>query len=817
MKKLLLILLGCSFKLFVFGQNTQSSIIVKGTVIDSATNKALNYVTAALQDSKTQLPVKSILTKDDGSFTLKVPAGKTYQLILTFIGYKNKTIPVTASINIDKIALSPLTNQLEAVSITGTKSLMTQEVDRISYNVQADPESKALTALDMMRKVPLLSVDASDNIKLKGDANYKILINGRESALMAKNPSDVLKAMPATNIEKIEVITTPPAKYDAEGLAGIINIITKKNVDQGYNIGLNGRENSVFGPAINLNGTLKQGKFGLSAYLGTGRNNNNSTNFGSTQTFFAPASILSQSGSNTNTGKFKYANAELSYEIDSLNLITGSVDGFGYNALQPLSNEFSNLTDNTGMVIQHYDLANNTTGNYLGFDIGLNYQLGFKNQKDRLFTLSYKYNYSPNKQFTDNLFLERVNYSLADNPDYQQYNNVGNRQHTFQLDYEHPLKVITIEAGVKAILRNNFSEYHVNDRDTSTNQYIANPAQTNDFSYRQNIYSIYNSYQLKLGQWTAKGGVRLEYTTVDADFSSTNSFVKQNYDNLIPSISVQRKFKTSSINLGFTERINRPGIFQLNPFVDRSNPSFINFGNPDLQPVLRHAFELTYSNFAKSSVNVGINYAFSNNSIQNVSGLEINNTNGQKDTVTATTYQNLGSNSSLGFTFNTTKEITKKLTLTVNAQLNHIWLKGEYNGRLYKNEGYTGNAFANAGYKFNKGYRFGIDAGYYSGDVNLQGQSSRYIYSSYVLSKDFLNKNATISLVANNPYSRFQTSRSSTSTVDYYQTSFNESYYRTFAIRFNYKFGKLNSEIKKNQRGINNDDVKDSGKSSGGN
>ena len=164
--------------------------------------------------------------------------------------------------------MSPSAKQLKGITITGLRPVIKREIDGISYDVTADPESVALNVLDMMRKVPLLSVDASDNIKLKGSGNYKILINGKESALVAKNPSDVLKAMPATNIERIEVITTPPAKYDAEGLAGIINIITKKNIDQGYNIGINGRYNTVWGPGINLNGTLKQGKFGLSAFAG---------------------------------------------------------------------------------------------------------------------------------------------------------------------------------------------------------------------------------------------------------------------------------------------------------------------------------------------------------------------------------------------------------------------------------------------------------------------------------------------------------------------------------------------------------------------
>lgn len=812
MIKLIPTLVAILFSALVFGQD-QKNLTIKGTVTDSVTNQALGYVTVALQDAKTQAQVKATLAADNGTFEIKAPSGKKYQVVFAFMGYKNKVVTITDSLadtNLGTIVLSPANKQLNAVEVTAVKPLMTREVDRISYNVLADPESKALSALDMMRKVPLLSVDANDNIKLKGQGNYKILVNGRESALVAKNPSDVLKSMPATNIEKIEVITTPPAKYDAEGLAGIINIITKKNADQGYNLGINGRMNTIWGPGINLNGTFKQGKFGMSAYAGVGKNGNDKrhTESGNTQNF-NDQSMLEQTGINAFGGNYHYGNAELSYEIDSLNLLTASVEMFG-NDFNQVSSQLSTFTTNTGNIGQHYNLANTGNGSYLGLDVGVNYQLGFKNQKDRLFTLSYKYDYSPNKQFNDNIFSDRVNYTLAKYPDFQQYNNAGNKEHTIQLDYAHPLKKITIEAGAKAILRNNFSDYHMDSRDSATNNYHTNAAQTNNFNYQQNVYSLYNSYQLKLEKWTAKAGLRVEHTTIEANFLSTGTPVSQDYNNLIPSVSIQRNLKSSSINLGFTQRIQRPGIYQLNPFIDRSNPLFISTGNPGLRPELNNSFELNYSNFAKSPVNVGLSYAFSNNSIQNVSGRM------SGDTVTITTFQNLGSNNTLGLNFNTTLNLGKKLSFNINAELSHVWLKGDYNGQLYKNDGYMGNVFANAGYKFAEGYRLGVDAGYFSGNLVLQGQSSKFIYSSYVLSKEFFKKSATISLVANNPYSKFQTYRSTTTTAAYYQSSYNQNYYRTFALRFNYKFGKLKSDIKKNQHGINNDDTKGGGKSSSG-
>lgn len=816
MKHFLLTLICCYISILAIAQapNT-ANVTIKGVVIDSAVNKPLGYVTVMLQDAGTKASVKSTLTKNDGSFELNAPDGKTYQLAVASIGLASKVLPVKHGgtvFDAGKIYMSASSKQLNEVSITAVRPVMKQEVDRLSYDVQADPESKAISALDMMRKVPLLSVDGDDKIKLKGSGNYKILINGKESALMAKNPSDVLKSMPATNIEKIEVITTPPAKYDAEGLSGIINIITKKNADQGYNGSINSRYNSIWGPGFNLNGTVKQGKFGLAGYAGFGHQNLNNNYFTNTQNQFAQNTTILQKGTGTFGGNYRYGDFELSYEIDSLNLLTGSVEIFQGEFVQD-NDLISAQTNRNAALTQGYHQLTDGYNHDRGFDAALNYQIGFKKHKDELLTLSYKYSYSPGTQFADNLFTDRVNYGQQIQPDFKQYNKAGNKEHTLQLDYAYPLKTISIETGAKAILRKNFSDFRREDRDSVTNDYLVNTGQTNVFDYQQNVYSVYNSYQLKFSKWTGKGGLRLEHTQVSADFSGTP--LDKGYNNLIPSVSIQRSLKSSSISLGFTQRIQRPGIYQLNPFIDRSNPKFLNTGNPDLSPELNNTFELTYSNFSKGSINASLSYAFSNNAIQNVTSISIDSTaNGKRDTVTTTTYQNLGSNRSLGLNINTNYSITKRFTINLNARLTHVWLKGTYNGQFYKNDGYTGNAFANLAYKFDSGYRFGIDAGYFSGDVTLQGKNGHGIFSSYVVGKEFLKKTLTISLVANNPYSKYRIYKSYTNTPAFSQSSVYQNPYRNFAIRVNYKFGKLSSDIKKNQRGINNDDTKGGGKSS---
>jgi hypothetical protein len=814
LQRLLLIFCLACAGFAVSAQN--KTLTIKGTVIDSVKQTPLGYVTVILKDAAGKA-VKSTLTKDDGSFLIQTSIAAGFKINIAYVGYSTKILPVKeVSENLDfgKIVLAPSSNQLKEVSVVAARPIVKREVDRIAYDVQADPESTVLTALDMLRKVPMLSVDAQDNIKLKGSGNYKILINNKESSLVAKNPSDVFKAMPAANIERIEVITTPPAKYDAEGLAGIINIITKKNADQGYNGSINLRENTVWGPGVNLNGTVKHGKFGVSGYAGIGSQKRQNNPFENTQTFTRDNSVLAQNGTNTFGGNYTYLNAELSYEIDTLNLITGSID-FNKGKFKQGSDQQTAQRESNGDLAQFYHLVNDGNNTWTGLDAGINYQLGFKKDKNRLLTLSYKYSHSPSTQFNDVRISDAIAYRL---PNYQQRNKAGSNVQTYQLDYVYPVKKFNIEAGGKAILRDNYSDFTSDSLAKISGLYVNNPSQTNEFSYQQNVYSFYNSYQLKLAKWTAKAGLRLERTTINADFTSVGSAIKQDYNNFIPSVSLLRSFKTSSINFGFTERIQRPGIWQLNPFVDRSNPKFISTGNPNLQPELNHTFELTYSNFAKGSINIGVSYAFSNNSIQNVSNITTaTNTTGTQDTITTSTYQNLGSNKSLGINLSANYTFFKKLSLSINSQLNQIYLQGSYGGQLYKNNGLTGNAFANLGYKLDNGYRFGFDAGYFSGDVLLQGKSSYFIFTSYSASKELLKKKLTVAVAASNPYKkRFQFTQY-TSTPDYYQLSHNQNLYSNFRISLSYKFGKLSGDIKKNQRSINNDDTKSGGKSAASN
>lgn len=803
MKFFALVLGNLFFAFVAFSQTKVNRVnrIIKGIVLDSIKNAPLSNLTITLQEaSPNSQAVKNTLTKENGEFELPAISGKSYILIVSSVGYQSKSLHLKPlDDDLGSILLSPTNNQLSEVIVKGSRPTVMQEVDRLSYNVQNDPMNESSTVLDMLRKVPLVSVNAAGNIKLKGSENFKILINGKESALIAQNPSDVFKGMPASNINKIEVITTPPSKYDAEGLAGILNIITKKNIAQGYKGSVSTRFNSVEGEGINVNATLKQGKLGVGGFIGFNNTIKQTTGFENSNSISRPIVFnVLQQGLNSKSGDRIYGSAELSYEIDTLNLITGSFQSFNGNTNQSSNQYSSGFESDNKKLAQYYHLQNSESLNNTGIDMGINYQLSFKNKKDKLLTASYKYLSSLNDQSINVDYLENTDYAAID---FKQLDNSGKKEQTVQLDYVQTINGFAIESGTKAIFRTNFSDFKTLGQSVNSTDYNLENSQSNSFSLHQNIYSLYNSYQYKSKQWIGKVGVRLEATKIAADFISTERFTNPDYNNLIPSFSIQRVLNpTNNLTFGYTDRIRRPTIRHLNPFVNQSNPKFLTVGNPNLKPVVNHTVELNYSNFKKGSVNISLNYSFANNTIENMLSVG-------PDTVTTSTFQNIGKNKRLGLDFDTDYPITEKMNLTINAQILNVWLTGTRNGQNFDNRGLQGHLFIDNTYSFDKGLNVGFNVGYESRFILLQGKDNNFF--SYTLngSKEILKKKATIALEVSNLFKKYRTIDFYNRSPDFSQANSAQTLFREFALSFNYKFGKLKGGVKKNKRGISNDDA----------
>jgi hypothetical protein len=637
---------------------------------------------------------------------------------------------------------------LKEVVVTSQTQLVKREIDRISYNVQADPDNKVQSVLEMLAKVPLIAVDGDNNIKLKGNGNFKVFINGKPSSLTARNPKEALKAMPAANVARIEVITTPPAKYDAEGLAGIINIVTVKQRQDGYNAIIGANYNRIVGMGQNLSLTVKQNKVGITAngYMYEDLQRTNTIS----RERYTPGNSLQQRGTNTYHGIFGSGTTELSYEPDSLHLFTGAISFYS-------SRDHSNSV----LIDEHESqLSNNNDTRDNTLDATFNYGKSFKGDKRKLLSFAYQFHHSP----------EWITNTIVYNADsYLQQNENLVNEHTIQGDYSTPVQKLLIETGIKAILRNGQS--------------------VNDYHYQQHVYSAYQSYLINTPPLDIKAGIRFEYT-----------YSFKDYQNWIPVISLQHAFKNSTLNLGFTRRIERPSIQQLNPFTDKSNPQFISSGNPDLHPVIQNSTELSFNSFTRLNYHLILSYQFVNNNIEQVTSVV--------DTLSVISYENIGNNKSLrlnaGFNYN----LTPRLRIIFNTDAGMVWLKGSSGQFLFNNTGITVNGFVNLNYKISNTWKATSTVYTTSSTIMLQGKTNAYTMHVTRLSKELFHKHGVVSLALSNPYSKYRYIRTTTSSPEFIQYNSQQRYYRTFSVSFSYSFGKLSGGIKKNKLGIKNDDVK---------
>jgi ferric enterobactin receptor len=693
--------------------------------------------------------------------------------------------------------VSDSTQKLKEVGITARKNLIKQQADRVSYNLQADPDSKGNSLLTIMRKIPYLSVDGAGNLQLKGSSNFKVLINGKPAAVAAANLKEFLAGLPTNTIQRIEVITIPPSKYDAEGLAGLINIVMMKRLDNGYNGTLNVTEEfPVGGPAVGGSFTIKEGKFGLSAFGGAGLNHTPETAYSNYRLSGIDEELMQQ-GRSKSKRKSGYFGTELSYEIDSLNLLSGNIN---WSANSTSGEGMQDVRETEmNLLRQAYRIDNISKGQGNQLDAALNYQLGFKTDKNRLLTFSYQY--SGNNSDQENTIA--ITPMLSDaTPGYRQLNQLHSPENTMQIDYVHPLKNVMIEAGVKAILRANKSDYQylsalkdgLNEQDDT--------ALSDLFNNTQQVFAAYNSYALNLKSWSIQAGFRLEKTIIKADFAGNATRIAQDYLRLVPSIAFNKNFENHhSLNFGFSQRIKRPGINRLNPFVNRINPNFESTGNPGLRPVLVNDIQAGYNISGKVEVNIGMDYSFMRNVDLLVSSFD------PATQITRSTYANTGKIAGLGNFLTINYPLTQNWRLSLNTQVLYFWIAGEVEGIDQHNNLLTGSAYLSSGYKLNKGWRINAALNMVSRNpTGFQGTSNGFIGTSFGLNKELIAEKLSFAVNINNPFVKYRDNIIETRAAGFYQEAVTQNYFSNYRFSLNYNFGSLKERLKKNKREIRNDD-----------
>jgi outer membrane receptor protein involved in Fe transport len=792
----------CFFNLAVHAQQVVPVRALNCFVADSAAKTSIPFASIYIKGPSGK--VKTAVSSEHGEFKVEGLNVGVYTMIVSSIGYQTKTLKlVLDSIpsKIFSIMLSKNTRTLKGVTITGYKPLIRRTVDRLIYDVQTDPENPSLTLFDILRKTPLLSVDGDENIKLKGSSNFKVLINGKISTLSVRNVKEIYLSLPASSIQRVEVITTPPSKYDAEGFSGILNIVMLKNTFQGYTNTISARYSFPYGPGLSESFTSKLGKISVQAQVNKTVRNTPETRFTNLREQVNPVSTFSQNGTNTSDNNLNNLTTEISYEPDSLKLLTATI-GYNRNVFKSNNNQKAELLNAQSNPVQSYQLLNTGKNTWDGLDIGLDYQIAAKHNKELLYTTSYRFSSYENLEGNEVSILDRVAYPQ---PNYRSANEAGTKEHTVQFDYINPLKHVTIEAGGKAIFRANYSRYAYENLNSLNNQYESDRTQDNSFDYQQNIYALYNSYAIKWSAFDLKAGVRLEHTYTDAAFRSTNTALLKHYTNLVPSVSFQYHIgNNQSLNAGFSQRIQRPNIEELNPFISNLDPKISSTGNPNLAVVVANNLEASYTSSKKATLNIGLYYTFINNNIEYISIY-----NPSTD-VTTFTNDNIGKNRKAGLNFSYGYPVSKKVSINMNGEASYTRIKGFLNAALLENDGFQGYGSLNASYSMGKGWRSSGNLNYNGPWIILQGKSNAAYYYSVSLSKAFLKNKARVSGSINNPFEQYRYYKNQYILSGSTQTNSYQNYYRTFSFSFSYKFGKMKGSVRSKERGISNDDIKPS-------
>ncbi|MEP7321466.1 MAG: TonB-dependent receptor [Saprospiraceae bacterium] len=780
---------------------------ITGTIIDSTSRDVLSYATVALRRAGSTKDINGTLTDDKGVFKLENISQGKYIVTINSIGYNNKVISnieltlKKPDANVGTILLGEVGVTLGEVAIESQASLIENRVDKLVYNAEKDATSAGGSAVDVLQKVPMLSVDLDGNVSLRGSTNLRILINGKPSGMFSTNVADALKMIPADQIKSVEVITNPSAKYDGEGTGGIINIITKKKNAEGtsgsINTALGTRQNNLF-----LNLGVHHGRFGLNGgggsfwgWPGSGSNSLLRTNFVNDKTV-----TTSELGTNRTSRLGYFGNIGADYDFNAFNSISSTfrANGFG---MDRSSNTAVAINDQIQNINFNYLRANTSDVLRGGFDWNTDFKRTFK-KKDQEWSTAFQW--SNNKSITDNIFITENNPEYALN---QKSNNDGiNNEYTIQSDYTHPFSAkAKMEIGAKSVLRLINSDLNYFNFNSDQNEYLPDVNRTNLFRYHQNVTAGYASTTIGLSKTINMiAGARLENTYISGKFAD-GAFepFSNNYANLLPNISFSKTLKNfRTLKLGYSKRIQRPSLQFINPFQDITDTRNITQGNPTLRPELTDQLELALTTFLKGSmVNLSFYAKQTHDIIENFT--EIAN-----DGKSITSYKNAGINYSYGVNAFSSVNVTKKWTLRGNINLGSYNTKSDLTASNFS-AGLQYNAFLMSSFDFKKkGLKADLFGIFNSPRRSLQGTTPSFSMYSIGLKKEILNKKGTVGFNTVTPFTKYRSFKSNIEGDNFKQVSNFQIPFASFGINFSYQWGKMNFNAQPKKRGVKNDDLK---------
>ncbi len=808
-----------SIQIAAFAQKTDVSKgngRIVGIVVDNETQLPIEYATIIIYVKGNAKATNGTTSDIKGEFVLNdLPIGE-YKINVEFIGSKTFTInnvvidPAHLKINLNTIILQKSSGTLAAVTVKSSTKVIDNKIDKMIFNAEKDISSQNGVATDLLKKIPMVSVDIDGNVQLAGTSSIRFLINGKPSVAFGSNITEVLQSIPASEIKTVEVITNPGAKYDADGLGGIINIVLKQNKTRGYN----GNISTSIGTRIengSLNLTARNNNFGASLFVATNarllaatpitmyRNTVDSIN--------RINNYMQQEGSSDIKRNGTHSGLNLDWTYLKKNSFNAS---FGMNGFSTNNNGFNTqiLTSQTftGTSTQNSLLHNITSYNFNdrgNYNFGGGYKRTFDKEGREL---EVSYNESAFK-FSDAATSKQ--YILPGEQFIYGSNNLNRateKESELKLDYSEPISEnIKLNFGGKltSLGINSVTDVFIQSGTQAMKQ---NNSLSNTLDYKQEVAAIYSELEFPIKDWVdVKLGGRFEQTNVSAIFSKSSQQVNPNYNNIVPSIFFKRKIgEDNSIKLSYSRRINRPGTEELNPYINTADPKNMSQGNPYLLPELGERIELTYSQELKDlgSIMFTLYQRNSNQDIQpyvtyypsiQVGDSLYYNVNISKP-------QNIGLEKNTGVNIFGDLKITKSFSVRSNFS---YYYRKIYNSIDHNYTASSQNYRANINftYEFSKNLVSECFGNFNSARNEVQGKYPANLSYSLALRKKFWNGKGSLGLVANNPFAEFVKQQILINGPNFSSNNIRYVPTRSFGISFNWRFGKLEFKKEKKEEG----------------
>ncbi|MBF1391101.1 MAG: TonB-dependent receptor [Prevotella histicola] len=686
---------------------------------------------------------------------------------------------------------------LDEVVVAQRRKLIKNDIDKLTYDVQHDKTAQTKTTLEILKKIPLVTVDGQENIRVQGSTSFKVYRNGHpDPSLSGQNLKDILKAIPASTIKRIEVITDPGAKYDAEGTTAILNIVMMSSSKlQGVSGNVNSEVDTYGSVRLGTYLTTKVGKLTTAVnynYMHQSRKQTEN-NREEVYNYVKTGEQKREYGTNSTAAILHFGNISASYEVDSLNLLTASTNFFGYK-VDANTQSTNERWDKNSLLIYKFD-NNMTTPGYSDLNIGGRLDYQHKTHLDgEVLTLSYMLAATRQHTIFRQMYNNMVNFPVS-YTSYDQNTRERFTEHTFQIDYVRPFgKYHKIESGTKYILRYNNSTSLMDYQGTT-------PDMESNFKHNAQVAAAYLSYIFTAGKWAARAGLRYEFTRMKASYpDGSNADYHANLNDWVPSASLQYKISDSqTLKVSYNTSINRPGIDYLNPAVI-STPTAVSFGNANLGSSRNQALHLEYMLVtSKLTLQLSPDYSFTNNGITNI----IYEQN-RKD---VSTYQNVLKSKVFGISSYTEWTPFTGTSFTLNADIRYARIT--LPTPSIKNSGCGGGIYFNWEQKipWELTLTTSIGGEYGNRVYDPYAIEGRWFYYDFTLTRRFFKDKLTVSLSANSPFIKERSTTYRIVRGDYTGYERSVMYPRYFNIGFSWSFGKLNASVKTAARSIENDDL----------